>query len=169
MNKRIARKLIKEQRISLTPEELNNQWWLDKTHVYITTIFGDNSQSLAIPMYLTYYHLEPDILKATASVKRINELFDTYLVMVDNGIYYKKNIFSNSSNLAIFGIMTSILIFSGGILSSIMFWEGQRSSNVTNIELQKEITYLKNRHLNDSLSIFKYEQNSENKSKSGNK
>lgn len=112
--KNIYKGLIKEQKDSLSPEALNDQWWLDKTHVYITTIFGNHTISLALPMYGTYYVLEPDLNKAKVSADRLSSLFDTYTDMIDKGMYYKRNFLGNFSDpqiaLGLFGLITSILL-----------------------------------------------------------
>src|ERR1700677_2921300 len=100
MTKSKAKKLINEQKTSLNSqpikETIQNQWWLDKTHMYITTIFGKPDKSLALPMYQTYYDVNKNINEPDNSKNKLNALFDTYLSVIDKNIFYKRNWFSDS-------------------------------------------------------------------------
>ena len=149
MNKREAKQLINEQKNSLNNlseiETIQNQWWLDKTHMYITAIFGGPDKSLAIPMYQTYYDVNKNTIDPINSKAKINDLFDTYLIIIDNNIYHKRNVFSDSNNTTII----SVLIFVVGLLGSWSFVEGVRSANINYKDQVKRIE-----KLSDSISTI---------------
>lgn len=165
MNKRRARKLIRELQREVDPLVVQQQFWLDKVQAYVQLIFGDSNKSIALPMFGTYYndryynnpgdHSE----KANNVTERLSELFKTYQQMIDNSVFLHRNIFSNDSN----GTVAAWAIFVVGLISSAAFILGKRSADIEFVEhkhqieiLQDSVETLKNRINSQVQSVDNY-------------
>jgi len=149
MNKHKARKLILEVQNELKADAtgdatVKRQFWMDKVQAYIRTIFGDWNDHIALPMYDTYYNGyrpfdQMDDAKTQDIRTKLEELFNTYLNLINNKVYHKRNILSNDSN----GTLVAVLIAVGSLIGSWAFVEGQRSADVKNYEMKDSVRYLK--------------------------
>ncbi len=128
MNRNTARKLIKEVQDELNTKNIVRQFWMDKVYGYVYAIFGDNKKSIAIPMFDTYYQDRPFTKwpDKDEKVQNLRELFEVYQKMIDNKVYYKRNILSNSDNSTLFTILIAIVTSVG----TVGYIEGQRSANI---------------------------------------
>jgi hypothetical protein len=156
MNKKEAKKLINEQKRTLNSlpikKTIQDQFWLDKTHMYITAIFGGSDRSLALPMFAPYYSVEENTANPTEVVIRLNVLFDTYIKIIDNNIYNKSNLFSERSNTSMVALLIAFMI----LIGSIGVIEGQRSASVDSKDQLKDIELLTDSLSTVKQSMFKY-------------
>ncbi len=157
MTKKVAKKLITELQQSLNDDTVRQQFWMDKGHAYIHAIFGTPQESIALPMYYTYYNGDRnyenwDKQKINFRKQKLKELFDAYIVMIDNEVFKQKNIFSRYNNATVWGILISIIIsiFSLGLWNG-NYW-GQKVYECRNVQLSHD-----NKVLQDSLSLLKYQ------------
>lgn len=138
MTKRRARRLINQLLSSLNTVNVREQFWMDTVQAYVQGIFGDHTRSIALPMFGTYYKDRPysawDPTKTDYVVERLEELFRTYLTMIDNEVFYRRNILSDDSNGTLIGILIAVITAVG----SIAFLEGQRSANIESNYLVRE-------------------------------
>ena len=153
MNKRKARRLIKELQDEVNPETVVQQFWMDKVQMYVQLIFGDAKDSVALPMFGTYYWdryyqktSAENSEKARQVAAKLKDLFTTYQKAINNNVFLRRNIFSDDTN----GTIVAWLIFGAGIIWLIAFNEGQRSANVEDDTQKREIVTLR-----DSLRVMK--------------
>lgn len=148
MNRRTARKLIREVQNELNSDNIVRQFWMDKVYGYVYAIFGDNKKSIAIPMFDTYYQDRPFTKweDRAEKVQKLKELFEVYQKMIGNKVYYRRNILSDSDN----GTLVAILITVVTSIGSIGYLEGQRAANFND-----EYQLKKMQQVTDSFSAAK--------------
>lgn len=151
MTRRQAKKLINELKSEVNETTIRQQFWMDKVQAYTQTIFGNGDQSVAILMFGGMYFSERPYdgwttTQTTNNIAKLHSLFDVYLKMIENKVYIKHNIFSESTNAAIVGWA----IFFVGTISGWSYVEGARSANYKEVILES-----RNQKTMDSLSTFK--------------
>ena len=120
MRKNKAKKLIKELQDSLNNENIIKQFWMDKVEAYVGAIFGNETQSIALPMFHTYYGDRPyskwiEDKTINKNIEALKDLFDTYIVLIDNDLIMHRNWFSKFENWGIIGVLASIIVTSFSI------------------------------------------------------
>ena len=136
---------------------------MDKVQAYIQAIFGESSQSIAMPMFHTFYNCRPyskwkEQDKIDEIVNLLKEMFAIYLVFISNNLIVHQNIFSKFENWAILGIVGAIVLFIIGTVGTLNYYEGVHSSELRRAELFND-----NVRLNDSVRLLKIEINENNK------
>lgn len=87
MTKKEARAMISQQKQTLNAQTIVSQQWLDETHEFIRKIFGTSEESLALPMYGTYYNLHENRNDIDKAIRELDKFFDKYLGFIDKGLY----------------------------------------------------------------------------------
>ena len=163
MNKRKAKGLIKELQAEISGNNIQNQFWMDKVQAYVQAIFGGSEESIAMPMFHTYYFDRPysnwvkkDNLEEV--VNKLKAMLDVYIVLIDNDLIVHRNIFSKFENWTIFGIVAGFVFVSFTIIGTVSYYQGSNNS-----ELKKAELFNENVQLRDSIKIFKININEKNK------
>ncbi len=154
MNRRKAKKLINELINTLNEHNIKDQFWMDKVQAYVQAIFGDKEQSIALPMFGSYYwdrpYNERFANREQLIVSRLKSMFDSYLVMIDNGVFIRRNMFTNFNNWTIISIMAGIVLFFIGIIGTLSYNQG-----ICNSELEKVKLYLEGEKSKDTVRMLK--------------
>jgi hypothetical protein len=145
MTRRKARKLIKELQNTLNAENVKKQFWMDRVQGYVQAIFGTPKQSVALPMFGTYYSNDRPFKdlseeQVEARIKDLSALFQTYQVMIKNRVYLRTNVFTNFNNWAIIGIVAGIVVPLTAGLITVAYIEGQRSESIHTLEVKRELS-----------------------------
>ncbi|HYD22034.1 MAG TPA: hypothetical protein VEB40_11210 [Flavipsychrobacter sp.] len=169
MNKQQAQKMIEELMSEVDEHNVITQFWMDKVQGYTQTIFGDHSQSIALPMFGTYYWDRPyhawDQNKKELVVEKLKQMFSTYLAMINSGAFLKQNFLSRfSTPEIIITIVVTVLglgVTLGSGLYNLGYLFGGQGGECKVFYFEKENQKLKDDLAETNRKLLEYKSNTQ--------